>query len=112
MSEYTLCECNQSAYKLKHGAETALVCVQNDILRVMDNQNIVIMLLMDLLATVDAVDHDMVLHRLSHDVAVVQTALNWVTQFNLSTLMVVRHLLALLCVGSLKVLYSVRSCFY
>ena len=34
----------------------------------------------------------------------------WVAEVNLSTLMVVRHLLALLRVESLNVLYSTRSC--
>ena len=29
MSEYYLCEPNQSAYKPNHSVETALVCVQN-----------------------------------------------------------------------------------
>ena len=31
-------------------------------------------------------------------------------EFNMSTVMVIRHLLALLRVGSLQVLYSIRSC--
>ena len=77
MSEYNLCEPNQSAYKPNHGVETALVCVQNDILLAMDNQNIVIMLLLDLSAAFDTFDRSVMLHRLSHDVGVVQTALDW-----------------------------------
>ena len=32
MSEYNLCEPNQSAYKPNHSIKTTLVCVQNDIL--------------------------------------------------------------------------------
>ena len=68
---------NQSAYKPNHSAETALVCVQNDILRAMDNLNIVIMLLLDLSAAFDTVDHNVMLHRLTHDVGVGQTALKW-----------------------------------
>ena len=77
MSEYNLCEPNQSAYKPNHSIETALVCVHNDILRAMDNLTIVIMLLLDLPATFDTVDHRVVLHRLSHEVGVVETALHW-----------------------------------
>ena len=56
MSECKLCVSNQSAYKPNHSVETALVCVQNDILRAMDNQNIVIMLLQDLSAAFDTVE--------------------------------------------------------
>ena len=75
ISECDLCVPNQSAYKPNHSVETALVCVQNDILRAMDNLNIVIMLLLDLSAAFDTVDHNVMLHRLTHDVGVGQTAL-------------------------------------
>ena len=68
MSECNLCVPNQSAYKPNHSIDTAFVCVQNDILRAMDNQNIVIVLLLDLSAAFDTVDHNVMLHRLSHDV--------------------------------------------
>ena len=77
MSECNLCVSNQPAYKPNHSVETALVCVQNDILRAMDNQNIVIMLLQDLSAAFDTVDHNVMLHRLTDDVGVGQTALKW-----------------------------------
>ena len=122
MSEYNLCE-PKSAYKTNHSVETARVCVQNDILHAMDNQNIVIVLLLDLSAAFDTVDHSVMLHRLSHDVGVVETALHWFKSYlsdrvqyihingctSLSTLMVSRHLLALLrskfCTRSAVVLY-------
>ena len=77
MPECNLCVPNQSAYKPNHSVETALVCVQNDILRAMDNQNIVIMLLLDFSAAFDTVDHNVMLHRLTHDVGMGQTALKW-----------------------------------
>ena len=64
----------QSAYKPNHSVDMALVCVQNDILLAMDNQNVVSMVLLDLSA---AFDHEVMLHRLSHDVGVVQNALDW-----------------------------------
>ncbi|KAK2155877.1 hypothetical protein NP493_2031g00023 [Ridgeia piscesae] len=76
MSEYNLCEPNQSAYKRYHSVETGLVCVLNDILRAVDNQNIVIMLLLDLSAAFDTVDHSVMLYRLPHDVGGVETALH------------------------------------
>ena len=77
MSECNLCVPNQSAYKPNHSVEAALVCVQNDILRAMDNQNIVIMLLLYVSATFDTVDHNVMLQRLTHDVGVGRTALKW-----------------------------------
>ena len=59
MSEYNLCHCNQSMYKTNYSVEMALVCVQNEILRAMDNQNIVVMMLLDLSAAFDTVDHNL-----------------------------------------------------
>ena len=47
----------QSAYKLYHSIETALVRVQNDILRAIDSKQSVILLLLDLSAAFDTVDH-------------------------------------------------------
>ena len=76
MSEYNVCEPIHSAYKPNHCVET-LVCVQNDILRAMDNQTIVNMLLLDLSTAFDTVNNNVMLHRLSHHVGVVQTALDW-----------------------------------
>ena len=77
ISEYHLCEPILSAHKPNHSVEMALVFVQNDILRAVDNQNIVIVLLLDFSAAFDTVDHDAVSHRVSHDVGVFQTALDW-----------------------------------
>ena len=37
LSEHNLSEPCQSAYKRNHSVETALLCVQNDILKAMDN---------------------------------------------------------------------------
>ena len=64
-------------YKPNHGFETAHVCVHNDILRAVDTQNIVIMLLLHLLAAFNTVGHDVMLHRLSRDIGVALTALDW-----------------------------------
>ena len=47
----------QSAYKLNHSTETALGRVQNDILCSLDNRETVFLLLLDLSAAFDTVDH-------------------------------------------------------
>ena len=46
-------ELYQSAYKLHHSTETALLRLQNDILRMVDNGSSVILLLLDLSAAFD-----------------------------------------------------------
>ena len=54
----------QSAYKQFHSCETALIRVQNDILRSIDNNCRVVLLLLDLSAAFDTVDHGILLNRL------------------------------------------------
>ena len=55
----------QSAYKVFHSTETALVKVHNDILRAADNNDSVVLLLLDLSAAFDTVDYSILLSRLA-----------------------------------------------
>lgn len=55
----------QSAYKTWHSTETALVKFQNDILRAIDNNESVILLLLNLSAAFDTFNHSTLLSRLS-----------------------------------------------
>ena len=54
----------QSAYKIHHSTETALVKVHNDILRAIDDNRSVLHLLLDLSAAFDTVGHSSLLLRL------------------------------------------------
>ena len=67
----------QSAFKNFHSTETALVRVQNDILCATDNIESVILLLLDLSAAFDTVDHSILLSRLRDRFRVNGTALAW-----------------------------------
>ena len=51
----------QSAYKRYHSTETALLKVQNDILMAIDNKKCVALLLLDMSAAFDTVDHEILL---------------------------------------------------
>ena len=48
----------QSAYRRKHSIETVLLKVTNDILLNLNDQRVTLLLLLDLSAAFDTVDHD------------------------------------------------------
>ena len=77
MTTNGLHECLQSSYKKYHSTETALTCIHDDILRAVDEQQCVILLLLDLSAAFDTIDHDMLLSRLRKYIGLRDTALNW-----------------------------------
>ena len=67
----------QSAYKRFHSTETALLRVQNDVLLEIDNQKCVAMLLLDMSAAFDTVDHDLLLERMEKRYGVKGNVLKW-----------------------------------
>jgi hypothetical protein len=71
----------QSAYKQFHSTETALIRVQNDILRAMDDQQVCLLLLLDLSAAFDTVDHNILLTRMSNSFGIDGTPLAWIKSY-------------------------------
>ena len=67
----------QSAYKSHHSVESALLRVQNDILRAMDDGRVTALVLLDLSAAFDTVDHLILLRRLRDIIGVYGKALKW-----------------------------------
>ena len=76
-----LMEPMQSAYKSNHSTETALLRVQNDILKSMDNQKVTMLLLLDLSSAFDTVSHSILIQRLRDRVGVCDKALEWFTSY-------------------------------
>jgi hypothetical protein len=70
-------EMYQSAYKNKHSTETALLNVSNDILRALDDDKAVFLMMLDLSAAFDTIDHDLLFHQLEHGFGIKGTALQW-----------------------------------
>ena len=77
MSSNGLGEKLQSAYKKLHSTETALLYIQNDILRSIDDKSAVVLILLDLSAAFDTVDHKILLRRLETRIGISGCALAW-----------------------------------
>ncbi len=52
-------------YRSEHSIETAILRVQNDILMALDKGKVVMLVLLDLSAAFDTIDHELLLKRLS-----------------------------------------------
>jgi hypothetical protein len=76
MSNNNILDKMQSAYKRYHSTETALLSVQNDILRFIDDGKHVLLVLLDLSAAFDTVNHSILLSFLENHVGVTGSALN------------------------------------
>ena len=67
----------QSAYRCFHCTETALIRVFNDILVALDNHQEVVLVLLDLSAAFDTIDHSALLSRLQCRYGINGTVLKW-----------------------------------
>ena len=71
----------QSAYRKKCSTETAVLKVQNDILRALDANKQVVLVLLDLSAAFDTIEHTSLLHRLSSRVGITGSVLRWISSY-------------------------------
>ncbi|XP_072041364.1 uncharacterized protein [Amphiura filiformis] len=67
----------QSAYRSNHSTETALLRVQNDILQELDSNQEAVLVLLDLSAAFDTIDHEILLQRLEKRYGIGGVALSW-----------------------------------
>ena len=81
MTQHHLHEYYQSAYRMYHSTETALLRVHSDILREVDGKKCVFLVLLDRSAAFDTVDHGILLQRLEEMVGVSGHALEWCTSY-------------------------------
>jgi len=77
----------QSAYRRHHSTETALLKVLSDVYATIDRQQMTLLGLLDTAthcvscASLDCVDHDILLRWLRHKFGICRTALEWIASF-------------------------------
>src|SRR5688572_500127 len=71
----------QSAYRRFHSTESALLTVHNDIICSVDGGKVTALVLPDLSASFDTVDHTILLHRLKNWFGITGPALNWFSTY-------------------------------
>ncbi len=72
-----ICEDFQSGFRPYHSTETALIRVTNDLLLSSDRGCISLLVLLDLSAAFDTIDHNILLNRLENFVGISGSALAW-----------------------------------
>ncbi len=71
----------QSSYRPGHSTETALLKVQNDVYCAMDKEEVMLLLVLDLSAAFDTVDHAILLQRLENRFRITGTVLQWIKSY-------------------------------
>ena len=77
MDHYNLADSHQSACRAAHSTESALIKVKNDIMLSIDGKKAGLLVLLDLSAAFDTIDHNILVFRLSKRIGVSGTALDW-----------------------------------
>ncbi len=81
MTKNSLTEPLQSAYRQHHSTETALVHVLNDILLSLDKKKSVFLILLDLSAAFDTVDHKLLIDRISRRLGIGGVVRDWIESY-------------------------------
>ena len=77
VSLHSLMPTYQSAYRHHHSTETALLCITTDLLNATDRGLVSALVLLDLSAAFDTIDHHLLIDRLSTTFGIHDSALSW-----------------------------------
>lgn len=81
LNEHKFYPKTQSAYRKFHSTETALLRVKHDILMNMNRQHVTLLVILDLSAAFDTVDHCIMLDRLKSSFGIKDQVLKWFTSY-------------------------------
>ncbi len=81
LTMHRLHEEHHSAYRKFHSTETALLKVQNDILSSLDQNDITMLVMLDLSAAFDTIDHGTLLSRLETHFGITSKPLEWIKSY-------------------------------
>ena len=81
LDDHKLLDPLQSAYRVGHSTETALFGVHNDILRIIVSSRAVFLVMIDLSAAFDTLDHDILLQRFRNQFGIAGTPLQWFSSY-------------------------------
>ena len=81
LTENKLIETYQSAYVPNKSTETALLKVQSDILNAVDSREVVFLVIPDLSAAFDTIDHGILLHCLQNNFGTSGNVLKWIRSY-------------------------------
>ena len=73
-----LMEPNQSVYRMSHTTDTTILKVKTDVLGAMGKEEVVGLVLLDLPAPFDTIDHSILLQRLHDRFGIHATSLEWI----------------------------------
>ena len=71
----------QSGYRPNHSCETLLIRLTDDIFKEIHQDNIVVLVLLDLSAAFDTIDHSILLKKLEEDFGVTDKTLKWFSSY-------------------------------
>ena len=81
LNSHNLLDKFQSAYRPGHSCETALLRVLSDVLCSADRGDLTLLVLLDLSAAFDVIDHELLLSRLQNEAGISGTALRWFNSY-------------------------------
>lgn len=81
LRENNLMASMQSAYRPHHSTESALLRVNNDILRALDKGKEALLVLLDFSSAFDTIDHQLLFRRLNSRYGISGTALSWIRSY-------------------------------